>query len=103
MRPIHLVRIDKVRPALILTRDRVRGLLASVTVAPITSTIRGIPTEVAVGIANGLDHDGAVSCDNIMTVSRDDVGRLVGYLRTEQEPALAAAIIAAYDLVAERG
>jgi mRNA interferase MazF len=68
MRPIHIARLDKARPVLILTRELVRPHLNRVTVAPITSTIRGLSTEVPVGSANGLDRDSVVSCDDILTV-----------------------------------
>lgn len=98
MRPIHLASLDKTRPVLILTRDQVRPFLNSITVAPITSTIRGLSTEVVVGRANGLDHDSAVSCDNVTTVPRNAIGKLIGYLKPEQEAELARAIVAAYDL-----
>jgi mRNA interferase MazF len=98
MRPIHLATLDKTRPVLILTRAQVRPFLNSVTVAPITSTIRGLSTEVPVGSANGLDHESAVSCDNITTIPRTALGRLLGYLRPSQEHALSEAIAAAYDL-----
>jgi mRNA interferase MazF len=74
--------------------------VTSITVAPITATIRGLSTEVLVGPANGLDHPSAVSCDNITTVPRAAIGRLIGYLDPSQEPALAQAIGAAYDLTA---
>jgi mRNA-degrading endonuclease toxin of MazEF toxin-antitoxin module len=50
------------------------------------------------GAVNGLDHDSVISCDNITTVPRAVIGRLVGYLRPAQEAALARAIVAAYDL-----
>ena len=98
MRPIHLVTLDKTRPALILTREQVRPFLKSVTIAPITSIIRGLSTEVPVGRANGLDRDSVVSCDNITTVPRAAIGRLVGYLDPKRETLLAHAISAAYDL-----
>jgi mRNA interferase MazF len=98
MRPIHLATLDKARPVLILTREQVRPLLTSVTVAPITSTIRGLSTEVPVGQANGLDRDSVISCDNITTVPRSTIGRLIGHLHPEQEPALTHAITMAYDL-----
>lgn len=68
MRPIHLAHLDKVRPVLVLTREVVRPHLLNVSVAPITSTIRGLSTEVPVGVLNGLDHDSVVSCDNITTI-----------------------------------
>ena len=98
MRSVHLAQLDKIRPVLVLTRDAVRPYLTRVTVAPITSTIRGLSTEVPVGPANGLDHASVVSCDNIVTVPRSALGRHLGYLLPYQEPALAEAILAAYDL-----
>jgi mRNA interferase MazF len=98
MRPIHLAHLDKTRPVVVLTREAVRPYLASITVAPVTSSVRGLSTEVSLGAVNGLDHDSVISCDNITTVPRAVIGRLVGYLRPAQEAALARAIVAAYDL-----
>lgn len=98
MRPIHVAQLDKTRPVLILTRELVRPHLARVTIAPITSTIRGLSTEVAVGAANGLDHDSVVSCDNIATIPTSRLGRHTGYLLPHQEPELAQAIRAAFNL-----
>lgn len=98
MRSIASVRFDKRRPALILTRQSKLHLLTWVTVAPITSTIRGISSEVPVGHRNGLDHDSAVSCDNIVTVRRNAVGDMIGLFFDDQEPALARAISDAFDL-----
>jgi mRNA interferase MazF len=98
MRPIHLAMLDKTRPVLILTREQVRPYLTSITVAPITSTIRGLSTEVPIGKANGLDHNSVISCDNITTIPSNAIGRLIGYLHSAQEPMLANAIAAAYDL-----
>lgn len=96
MRPICLVRMDKLRPALVLTRDSVRPYLNQVTVAPVTSTQRGLSSEVPVGPRNGLDHDSIVNCDLITTVAAQDVGDPVGFLLESQEAALAAAIRAAF-------
>lgn len=98
MRPIHVVTLDKARPAVILTRGAVRRFRTRVTIAPVTSTVRGLSTEVRVDEANGLDHESVISLDNIATVSVDHVGRLVGYLTPEQDRELAQAIIAASDL-----
>jgi mRNA interferase MazF len=98
MRPIHLARLDKVRPVLVLTREVVRPYLTSITVAPITSTIRGLSTEVPVGSANGLDRESVISCDNITTVPVAQLLRQVGQLLPDQEVALAEAIVAAFDL-----
>lgn len=98
MRPIHTARLDKTRPVLILTREVVRPHLSRVTVAPITSTIRGLSTEVPVGPANGLDQASVVSCDNIVTVPVSALGRQLGFLLAEQETALSDAIRTAFDL-----
>ena len=98
MRPICLAQLDKVRPVLVLTREVVRPHLSRVTVAPITTTIRGLSTEVPVGPANGLDQDSVVSCDNIVTVPAGAVGRQIGVLLAAQEPNLAEAIRLAFDL-----
>ncbi len=99
MRPIHLARLDKSRPVLVLTRELVRPHLRRVTVAPITSTVWGLSTEVAVGARNGLDDDSVVSLDNVVTIPVTDLGRPIGFLQTDQERALTQAIIAAFDLV----
>ena len=83
---------------LILTREVVRPHLSRVTVAPITSTIRGLSSEVPVGQANGLDHSSVVNCDNIVTVPVTSIGRQLGFLLADQETALSEAIQAAFDL-----
>ena len=98
MRPIHLAHLGKTRPVLILTRELVRPHMSRVTVAPVTSKIRGLSTEVPVGPRNGLDQDGVVNCDNIVTVPTATLGQLVGHLFPAQEAALSAAIHAAFDL-----
>jgi len=97
MRPIHLAQLDKARPVLVLTREVVRPHLTRVTVAPITTTVRGLSTEVPVGPVNGLDHDSVVSCDNILTMPTSALGRHVGNLFPAQEVGLADAIRAAFD------
>ncbi|MEJ5947047.1 type II toxin-antitoxin system PemK/MazF family toxin [Pseudokineococcus basanitobsidens] len=98
MRTIAVVQLDKRRPALILTRQSKLHLLRWVTVAPITSTIRGITSEVPVGPRNGLDHDSVVSCDNIATIPAETVEHSVGLFFDDQEPELARAISDAFDL-----
>lgn len=99
MRTIATVRLDKRRPALILTRPSRLHVLAWVTVAPITSTIRGLTSEVRVGPRNGLNQDSVVSCDNITTVRTDVVGATIGLFFDDQEQALALAIGDAFDLL----
>lgn len=98
MRAIASVQLDKRRPALILTRQSKLHLLSWVTVAPITSTVRGITSEVRVGPRNGVDHDSVVSCDNITTVRGDAVHDTIGLLFDDQEPELARAISDAFEL-----
>ncbi|MBR7743980.1 type II toxin-antitoxin system PemK/MazF family toxin [Phycicoccus sp. BSK3Z-2] len=98
MRDIRLVRLDKTRPAVVLTRAAARAAMTKVTVAPITSTVRGLSSEVPVGPANGLDHECAVALDNVVTVPADRLGRVVGHLTAAQEAQLARAVVLAYDL-----
>ena len=98
MRPIHLARLDKSRPVVVLTRELVRPRMNTVTVAPITSTIRGLSTEVPVGAANGLEELCVVACDHITTIPAAALGRQIGRLLDDQEAALTAAIHAAFDL-----
>jgi len=68
---------DKRRPVLVLTRDEVIPLLHTVMVAPVTSTRRGLPSEVDLGVDEGLKHDSAVNLDHVQTVEQS---RLVGYV-----------------------
>ena len=98
MRPIHVARLDKARPVLVLTREMVRPHMNTVTVAPITRTIRGLSTEVPVGPANGLDDRGVVACDHVTTIPAAVLGRQVGRLLDDQEAILTQAIHAAFDL-----
>lgn len=98
MRPIHAARLDKVRPVLVLTRETVRPYLTIVTVAPITSRVRGLSTEVRVGAANGLDQDSVISCDNIQTIPVADLGQQLGFLTDDREAELSEAILTAFDL-----
>jgi mRNA interferase MazF len=98
VREICLVRLDKTRPAVVLTRAAARSSMTKVTVAPITSTVKGLSSEVPVGRANGLDHEGAVAMDNVITVPTELLGRTIGFLNQEQEALLARAVVVAYDL-----
>jgi mRNA interferase MazF len=98
MRPIHVARLDKVRPVVVLTRELVRPHLTTVTVAPITTTVRGLSTEVPVDAANGLAGPSVVSCDNVTTIPSSTLGEHIGVLLDNQEQALSDAIRAAFDL-----
>ncbi len=75
---------DKRRPVLILTRDSAIGFLNALTVAPITSTVRDIPSEVFLTAQDGLPTDCAANMDNIQTVSKRKIGPLVAYLSQER-------------------
>ena len=75
---------DKIRPVLVLTRQEVIGLLHTVMVAPITSAIRGTPSEVHVGVPEGLKHKSAVNLDHVQTVERSRLVGYVGHLGTEK-------------------
>jgi len=80
------------RPVLILTRGSALGYLARVTVAPITSTIRGVPSEVALGTEDGMKHPCAVNLHNVVTVAKDGLGRRVAQLGTERMRDVCAAL-----------
>lgn len=95
---ICLVRFDKTRPVLVLTREAARGAMNKVTVAPITSTIKGLSSEVLLDSRNGGDRACAVSLDNVMTIPASLLGRAVGFLRLVQERDLAVAMVFAYNL-----
>ena len=75
---------DKRRPVLILTRTSAIHFLNEVTVAPITTTIRGIPSEVFLGIEDGLPQDCAANFDHLQTVPKARVGRLITNLSAEK-------------------
>ena len=68
---------DKKRPVLILTRDSVLEYLDGVTVAPITSIVRNIPSEVFLSKADGMSRDCAVNCDHLQTVSKGKIESLI--------------------------
>lgn len=75
---------DKKRPVLVLTRQEVIPLLSTVMVAPVTSTIRGAPSEVSVGVEEGLKHASAVNLDHVQTVEKKRLRRFVGSLGREK-------------------
>ena len=85
-------RPDKERPVVVLTRQEVIDLLQTVMVAPITSTIRGAPSEVVVGIGEGLKHDSAVNLDHVQTVETARLRRRVGHLSPPKMAAVCRAL-----------
>lgn len=86
---------DKKRPVLVLTRQEVIGLLHTVMVAPITSTLRGLPSEVRVGVAEGLKHDSAVNLDHVQTVEQSRLVSYSGHLGPEKMQAVCRALAVA--------
>jgi mRNA interferase MazF len=89
---------DKKRPVLILTRDSVLQYLGEVTVAPITTTIRNIPSEVFLSKADGLPQDCAVNCDHLQTVSKARIGPLITSLAPSKMIEVGRAIRFALDI-----
>lgn len=71
---------DKRRPVLILTRNSAIRLLTSITIAPITSTIRGIASEIVLTPTDGMITDCAINLDNIQTVQKSNLGRFIAHL-----------------------
>jgi len=89
---------DKNRPVLILTRDSILEYLGEVTVAPITSTIRDIPSEVFLSKAEGMPKDCAVNCDHIQTVSKGKIGSRITALSPGKMTQVHEAILFALNL-----
>ena len=71
---------DKQRPVLVLTRASALRHLSRVTVAPITSTVRGVPSEVALGPEDGMKVACAVNLHNVVTVAQAGMGRRLAQL-----------------------
>jgi len=83
---------DKRRPVLILTRSAVIPFLHDVTIAPITSTIRGIPSEVKLGVEDGMPNDCAANFHHVQTVSKNKLGRRITILSPEKMQAVGQAM-----------
>ena len=83
---------DKSRPVVILTRDSIIPHIGEVTVAPVTSTIRDIPSEVLLDKVDGMPRECAVNCDHIQTVAKSKVGSLIASLPSARMRDIRAAI-----------
>lgn len=77
---LNLTRPDKRRPVVVLSRPSLIGLLQTVTVAAVTSTLRGSPTEVEVGVEDGLKVTSCVNLCNLFTVRQSELRTFVGSL-----------------------
>ena len=89
---------DKKRPVLILTRDSILDYLGEVTIAPITSTVREIPSEVFLSKEDGMPRDCAVNFDHIQTVSKGKIGALIATISPGKNKKIREAILFALDL-----
>ncbi len=77
---------DKIRPVVILTRSRVAARLHAVVVAPVTSTVRGLPTEVALGSDEGVKDGSVANLDNTLLLRRSSLGRRCGQVDLQRWP-----------------
>ncbi len=75
---------DKNRPVLILTRNSVIPYMGEVTIAPITKTIRNIPSEVLLSPEDGMPKECAINCDHLQTVSKTKLGARITTLTHHQ-------------------
>src|SRR5438034_5648704 len=85
-------RPDKRRPVVILSRPEVIELLHSVMVAPVTATIRGAPSEVPVGVDEGLKNNSAINLDHVQTVDKSRLKRFVGTVGAQTMAAVCKAL-----------
>jgi mRNA interferase MazF len=83
---------DKKRPVVVLTRDSAIGYLSTVTVAPITSTIRGVPSEVMLDGQDGMKAACAINLHNPVTVLQDRLGKRVAQLSSQRMLEICAAL-----------
>ena len=86
---------DKRRPVLILSRQSLIRSLRTVTVVAVTSTLRGAPTEVEVGVDEGLKKPSCVNLCNIFTVTQNELVRFVGSLTAEKMAKVCRALVIA--------
>jgi len=91
-------RPDKKRPVLILTRDSILEYLGEVTIAPITTIIRDISSEVFLSESDGMPRDCVINFDHIQTVSKGKIGSLITTISTEKRKQVREAILFALHL-----
>jgi mRNA interferase MazF len=96
---VWLAQLDKVRPLVVLTRDPLGSLLRAVIGAPVTSTVRGLSTEVAVGPEDGVRVESVVNLDNLQLVPRSRLVRRVGRVRPLNMAAICGALAIAVGCV----
>lgn len=84
---------DKPRPVLVLTRGSAIRYLSRVTVAPITSSVRGVPSEVVLDVADGMKQRCAANLHNLVTVAQESLGRRLSQLPSERMREVCAALV----------
>ncbi len=89
---------DKKRPVLILTRNSVIPYLGEISIAPITTTIRDIPSEVYLSVVDGMPMDCVINFDHIQTVSKHKIGSMITLLPQEKLKHVGKAISFALEL-----
>jgi mRNA interferase MazF len=94
---VWLADLDKTRPVIVLTRNPMGRLLNAVIVAPVTSTVRGVSTEVPVGSDDGIRRPSVANLDNLQLVARDRFRRQIGKARPTTLAALCTALAIAVD------
>jgi mRNA interferase MazF len=94
---VWLAELDKLRPVVVMTRDPMGRLLNAVQVAPVTSTVRGVSTEVPVGAEDGIRRPSVANVDNLQLLARDRLIRHVGRARPSTMSLLCTALSIAVD------
>lgn len=92
VRLYHFAPPDKKRPALVLTRNSAIAYLSTVTVAPVTSTIRGVPSEVILSEEDGMKSPCAINLHNAVTVSQQRLGKRLAQLSSARMSEVCAAL-----------
>ena len=83
---------DKKRPVVVLTRDSAISYLSTVTIAPITSTVRGVPSEVLLTVEDGMKAVCAMNLHNAVTVAQNSLGHRVAQLSALRMHEICAAL-----------
>ena len=89
---VWLAEMDKLRPAVVMHRDFAGRALSAVLVAPLTTTMRAIPTAVRLGPQDGLDRECIAALDNVTLLTKDRLVRRVGRLSSDRMAELCAAL-----------
>ena len=84
---------DKKRPVLLLTRDSVLEYLGEVTIAPITTAVRNIPSEVLLTSEDGMPRTCAINLDHVQTVSKDKLGPVIAVLAASRMEEVRSALL----------